>query len=516
LLFSSIEFVLVFLPLTLGGFVLLRQRAGNGPAQLFLVAASFFFYGWWDIRYVPMLAGSIALNFVIGLGLGEASRGQPSRRALLAGGVIFNLALLGLFKYLHFFANTALWAAGSQTRLVAYALPLGISFFTFQQIAYLVELFRRHYPPAPPVLYALFVSFFPQLIAGPIVQYGDMAPQFLRQRHDEPIAGNLAIGLTIFIVGLFKKLVLADWIGPRIDEIHAAVALGAEPTLIEAWVLALGYSLQLYFDFSGYSDMAIGLGRMFGITLPVNFLSPYKARSISDFWRRWHITLSSFLRDYLYIPLGGNRASAARVCLNLFVTMVVGGVWHGAGWTFVIWGALHGAFLVVNHLWRQAMPDFGARPGAVGAAARLAAQSLTFLCVMTALLFFRAASVEAAVSVLAGMLGGHGIALPSARQMGRLAPMLAGLGLNLTGTPFLLRADELAVLALMAAITWLAPNIYEVMAEHAPALRLPKELGAPTWIRWRPSPAWAGATAGLAGVAFFRLNANQVFLYYNF
>jgi D-alanyl-lipoteichoic acid acyltransferase DltB (MBOAT superfamily) len=516
LLFSSIEFVLAFLPLSLATFVLLRRHAGNGPAQLFLVAASFFFYGWWDIRYVPMLAGSIALNFLIGLALGQASRTQPSRRALLTGGVIFNLALLALFKYLHFFANTALWAAGSQTRLVAYALPLGISFFTFQQIAYLVEVFRRHYPPAPPVLYALFVTFFPQLIAGPIVQYGDMAPQFLRQRQHEPLAGNLAIGLTIFVVGLFKKLVLADYIGPRIDEVYAAVALGAEPTLIEAWVLALGYSLQLYFDFSGYSDMAIGLGRMFGISLPVNFLSPYKARDISDFWRRWHITLSTFLRDYLYIPIGGNRAGLARQCLNLFVTMLVGGIWHGAGWTFVIWGALHGFFLVVNHLWRTAVPAFGARPGAAGIVARVTAQGLTFLCVMTALVFFRAASVEAALSVLAGMLGMHGVALPSARQIGRLAPMLAGLGLPLAGTPFLLRADELAVLGLMAAITWLAPNIYEIMAEHAPALRLPKALAAPTWARWRPSPAWAGATAGLAGVAFFRINANQVFLYYNF
>jgi D-alanyl-lipoteichoic acid acyltransferase DltB (MBOAT superfamily) len=516
LLFSSIEFVFAFLPLTLGAFVLLRGRFGAVASQAWLVAASFVFYGWWDIRYVPLLVGSIAFNFLVGLGVGDMARAPAARRALLSVGVVFNVALIGLFKYLHFFANTALWAAGSPTRMIAFALPLGISFFTFQQIAYLVELYRGHYPPAPPVLYALFVTFFPQLIAGPIVQYGDVAPQFLRQRQDEPIAGNLAIGLTIFVVGLFKKLVLADAIGPRIDEIYAAVALGAELSLIEAWVLALGYSMQLYFDFSGYSDMAIGLARMFGIRLPVNFLSPYKARSISEFWRRWHITLSSFLRDYVYIPLGGNRTGLGHQCLNLFITMVIGGMWHGAGLTFIVWGALHGGFLVINLLWRRVVPDLGDRAGVVGIAARLLAQSLTFLCVVVALVIFRASTLDGALAVIGGMLGSHGVALPSARQLGILGPLVSRFDLPLTGTPYLLRADELAVLAVMCAITWLAPNIYEIMAAHGPALRLPAAVSAPRRLAWRPALPWALGTAAMAGAAFFRINANQVFLYYTF
>ena len=516
MLFSSIEFAFGFLPLTLAVFVLVRARAGNAPAQAWLVAASLFFYGWWDIRYIPLLLGSIFCNFTVGLLLGDLRRPAPARRALLTLGVGFNVGLIGVFKYLHFFANTAFWAAGSETRMIAFALPLGISFFTFQQIAYLVEVYRGHYPPARPLLYTLFITFFPHLIAGPIVHYVDLAPQFLRQRRDEPVAGNLAVGLTIFVVGLFKKLALADGIGPRIDEIYAAVALGAEPSLIEAWVLALGYSMQLYFDFSGYSDMAIGIARMFGIVLSVNFLSPYKARNITEFWRRWHITLSNFLRDYLYIPLGGNRAGLFRQCLNLMVTMLIGGLWHGAGWTFVLWGALHGGFLVANHLWRRRVPDFGDRAGLVGIAARLSGQVVTFLCVLAAFVVFRATTLGGALNVLGGMIGLNGFVLPSARQLGALGPILAGLGLELTGTPFLLRADEMAVLLLMCAIAWLAPNIYEIMAAYTPALRLPAALRTPRLLAWRPALPWALATAALAAVAFFRINANQVFLYYTF
>jgi hypothetical protein len=274
----------------------------------------------------------------------------------------------------------------------------------------------------------------------------------------------------------------------------------------------LGYAMQLYFDFSGYSDMAIGLARMFGILLPVNFLSPYKAATIADFWRRWHITLSSFLRDYLYIPLGGNRVGQARQALNLMLTMTIGGLWHGAGWNFVIWGALHGGYLVIYQAWRRtgrALPG-GARAG----------QVLTFLCVLAAWTFFRTTSIEGALGVLGGMAGLNGVALPSVRQMGPLGPLLGpllgGLGLPLAGTPLLLRADELAALALMCAIVWLMPNVYQVMAAHTPALRLPPTADWRGRLAWRPSLPWATATAALAGVAFFRINTTQVFLYYNF
>lgn len=516
MLFSSIEFVFCFLPLTLAGFVLLRARAGIVAAQLWLVGASLVFYGWWDIRYVPLLLASIAFNFAFGRLLGDRGRGPVGRRVLLGLGVGFNVGLIGIFKYLHFFANTALWAAGAQTRMLAFALPLGISFFTFQQIAYLVEVHRGRYQPARPLIYVLFITFFPHLIAGPIVHYVDLAPQFLRQRRDEPVAGNLAVGLTIFVVGLFKKLALADAIGPRIDEIYAAVALGAAPGLVESWVLALAYSMQLYFDFSGYSDMAIGIARMFGVVLSVNFLSPYKAQNITEFWRRWHITLSNFLRDFLYIPLGGNRRGLVRQCANLMLTMLIGGLWHGAGWTFVLWGGLHGGFLVANHLWRRQLPDFAGRAGPAGVAARVGGRVVTFLCVMAAFVVFRAATLDAALGVLGGMLGRNGLALPSARQLGPLGPALAAFGVELAGTPYLLRAEEMAVLLLMCAIAWFAPNIYEVMAAHTPALRLPVALDRPRLLAWRPALPWALGTALLAGVAFFRINSSQVFLYYTF
>jgi D-alanyl-lipoteichoic acid acyltransferase DltB (MBOAT superfamily) len=503
-LFSSIEFVCVFLPVTLGLFLLLRQRVGPNASQGLLNLASLAFYGWWDIRYLPLLLGSVLFNWRLSQALPTATGRQGS---LLALGVGLNLALLAVFKYLHFVANTALWLGGSEWRLAALLLPLGISFFTFQQIAYLVEVRRGHYPPARLGPYLLFVAFFPQLIAGPIVQYAHLAPQFAQQRRDEPVYGNLAIGLTFFVVGLFKKLVLADGIGPRVDELFAAVEAGASLSLIEAWALLLGFAMQLYFDFSGYSDMAIGLARMFGILLPVNFLSPYKATDIADFWRRWHITLSSFLRDYLYIPLGGSRGGQLATARNLFLTMLLGGLWHGAGWTFVVWGALHGVFLAVHQAFRV-----WAGPRPPGFAGRV----LTFLCVAAALAFFRATSVEAALSLLAGAAGLHGVALPAARQLGPAAALLAPLGLPFSGTPFLFRPQELAILALMCAIAWTMPNMCQVMAAHQPALGLPRTLAPAGRLAFRPGLAWGALTTAMAGVAFFRLNATQVFLYYTF
>ncbi len=274
--------------------------------------------------------------------------------------------------------------------------------------------------------------------------------------------------------------------------------------------------MQLYFDFAGYSDMAIGIARMFGIVLSVNFLSPYKARNITEFWRRWHITLSNFLRDYLYILLGGNRAGLFRQGLDRMITMLVGGLWHGAGWTFVLWGALHGGFLMVNHLRRRRVPDFGDRAGAVGIAARFCGRVVTFLCVLGAFVVFRATSLDGALSVLGGMVGLNGFALPSARQLAPLGPALASLGLELAGTPFLLRAHEMGVLLLMCAIAWLAPNIYEILAAYTPALRLPVVLDTQRRLAWRPALPWALGTAALAAAAFFRINANRVFLYYTF
>ena len=294
---------------------------------------------------------SIALNFALARALERLPRGSRARFALLTAGVGANLAAIGIFKYADFVGRSASALLGSEWIALTLTLPLGISFFTFQQIAFLVDAHREKASSRNLTEYALFVSFFPQLIAGPIVHHSEMLPQFRALRRVGIEAENLAVGVTIFVLGLFKKVMLADRLSAFASPTFAAAEAGIAPFFADAWLSALAFSLQLYFDFSGYSDMAIGLGRMFGIKLPLNFDSPYKAASIVEFWRRWHMTLSRFLRDYLYIPLGGNRRGTTVRHVNLMITMLLGGLWHGAGWTFVLWGGLHGAMLVVNHGW---------------------------------------------------------------------------------------------------------------------------------------------------------------------
>ncbi|HEX2727061.1 MAG TPA: MBOAT family O-acyltransferase, partial [Beijerinckiaceae bacterium] len=360
MLFNSVAFVFVFLPVTLALYALAGRAAGPAGARAALLAASLFFYSWWDIRFLPVLITSYLINYVAGLALGATPPGAHGARLLLAGSIGVNLMMLGYFKYIAFLVVTLNHAAGLTIAVPAVLLPLGISFFTFPQITYLVHVYRSGKAERDPVRYGLFVAFFPQALAGPVTYAREMLPQFSHPAMGRLMAMDVAVGLAIFVIGLFKKVVLADSVAPYADLVFGAAAHGARPTLIEAWLGVLAYTFQIYFDFSGYSDMAIGLARMFGIPLPLNFHSPYKATSIIEFWRRWHISLSRFLRDYLYIPLGGNRHGGARRLANLMITMVLGGLWHGAGWTFVIWGALHGLYLVVNHLWRM----LGARLGA--------------------------------------------------------------------------------------------------------------------------------------------------------
>jgi len=366
-LFNSYAFLFVFLPATLLVFMAAR-RGGPGLALGALTLASLGFYGWWDPRFLALLLGSAVANFAFGRAL--MARPADARRPWLVAGVVFNLGLLGWFKYAGFLsANLA--ALGAPTPVLDIVLPVGISFFTFQQIAYLVDVSRGLSDRYGFRDYLLFVAFFPQLIAGPIVHHREMMPQLLTGRG--PRAEDFAIGATLFAAGLFKKVVLADSLAPFASPVFAAADAGLAVTTAEAWGAALAYALQLYFDFSGYSDMALGLARLFGVRLPINFDSPYQATSLIDFWRRWHMTLSRFLRDYLYIPLGGNRQGPARRWVNLMITMALGGLWHGAGWGFLIWGLIHGAGLAANHAWRSAAPRLGL--GALAAnpwAARLA------------------------------------------------------------------------------------------------------------------------------------------------
>ena len=349
MLFNSYTFILVFLPAAVAGFHLLRASGRERWAFAFLAAASLFFYGWWSLRGLALLCVLMTANYGLASWLVRGEGGARLRRAVLVAGLALNLTVLGYFKYANFFLETVAPLAGRRLQLHEIALPLGISFFTFQKIALLVDCHAGKVRRLDPLGYVLFVSFFPQLIAGPIVHHSEVMPQFAaRPRITAPL---IAQAMALFTIGLAKKVLLADNLAPLVRPAFGAAAAGHVPDLTQAWFSALAYTLQLYFDFSGYSDMAIGAALLFGVRLPLNFASPYKSTSIIEFWRRWHMTLSRFLRDYLYIPLGGNRRGPSRRYVNLFLTMLLGGLWHGAGWTFVAWGALHGAYLAVNHAW---------------------------------------------------------------------------------------------------------------------------------------------------------------------
>jgi D-alanyl-lipoteichoic acid acyltransferase DltB (MBOAT superfamily) len=390
-LFNSYEFIFLFLPVTFFVYFFLTSKRLIIGAKGFLVFASLFFYSWWNLLYLPLILTSMLFNYIIGNSLnGNKTKIKVQKKTLLAFGVVANLSLLGYFKYADFFIENFNFAFDGTIPLLHLALPLAISFFTFQQIAYLVDSYRQETKEYDFLNYALFVTFFPQLIAGPIVHHKEMMPQFANSWNLFKNYRNIALGLFIFSMGLFKKVVVADtfavWATAGFD---TATTL----TFFEAWATSLSYTFQLYFDFSGYTDMAIGAALLFNIKLPQNFNSPYKATNIQDFWRRWHMTLSRFLRDYIYIPLGGNRKGSFRTYNNLMATFILGGLWHGAGWTFVFWGFLHGLALVIHRFWQQ----LGFRiHGAL-------AWFITFNFVNVAWVFFRAKEWEDAMKVLKGM-----------------------------------------------------------------------------------------------------------------
>ena len=391
MLFNSFEFLLFFLPLTL--IVYHGCRAGGlvRTSIVTLALASVGFYAWWDWRNTLVLAASIAFNFATARLISR--RSEPAR-AILAAGIVGNLLLLGYFKYWNFFAGNVNEFAQLHIPSLNVALPLGISFFTFTQIAFLVDTYRGLAREYSPVRYTLFAAYFPHLIAGPIIHHRQLIPQFDRRFVVAAKLDAFNLGLLVFVLGLSKKVLLADNLAEYANPVFSAAAKGFAIDAPSAWVGVLAYTLQLYFDFSGYSDMAVGLSKMFGINLPINFNTPYRATSVIEFWRRWHMTLSSFLREYLYIPLGGNRKGRTRRYINLLVTMLLGGLWHGAGWTFVIWGGIHGMALAVNHLWRAHLPTWWSGvPRSLSAAMGWLA---TFSAVVLAWVYFRAADVAAA------------------------------------------------------------------------------------------------------------------------
>ncbi|MDP3302089.1 MAG: MBOAT family protein [Sulfuricurvum sp.] len=405
MLFNSYEFIFLFLPIIFAVYFWLNKKRLTQASKAWLVFASLFFYSWWNVIYLPLILGSILFNFTVGstitkMGDSSSLKKGFSRKSVLTFGIVANLLLLGYFKYMDFFILNANTVIGTQWNLMHIVLPLGISFFTFTQIAYLVDAYRDEVKEMDYLNYTLFVTFFPHLLAGPILHHKEMMPQFDSLKSKVINYKNIAAGLFLFSVGLFKKVVIADtfaqWANAGFDTAQTL-------NLIEAWATSLSYTFQLYFDFSGYTDMALGVALLFNIRLPINFNSPYKALDIQDFWRRWHITLSRFLRDYIYIPLGGNRNGELRTYSNLFTVFLVGGLWHGASWMFVIWGALHGSAIVIHRAWKSLGFSMN----------KYLAWFITFNFINITWVFFRARELESAKNIFNGMIGQNGIVLPS-------------------------------------------------------------------------------------------------------
>jgi alginate O-acetyltransferase complex protein AlgI len=405
MLFTSALFAFVYLPIVFVGFFSLGRYSPRYAAS-WLFLASVVFYGYWMPKFTILLIGSICFNFWVGSRISNlisTENGQEENaRRWLIGGIAVNLALLGYFKYANFFLDNLMLVSSEHWDYEHIILPIGISFFTFTQIAFLADTFQKGIREYAFIHYGLFVTYFPHLIAGPVLHHAQMMPQFREANTYKIDTANVAGGLTIFILGLFKKIVMADGISPYADAVFNTAESGLIPNFNEAWIGALAYTFQLYFDFSGYSDMAIGLSWMFNIRLPFNFNSPYQAVNISDFWRRWHMSLSSFLRDYLYIPLGGNRRGTVRQNLNLLVTMLLGGLWHGASWSFVFWGCLHGSFLIVNHGFQTLAKKHFKSMNTNSLLVSLG-WLLTFLLVVVAWVFFRATSFSGAIRILESM-----------------------------------------------------------------------------------------------------------------
>jgi alginate O-acetyltransferase complex protein AlgI len=509
MIFSSYDFVFVFLPLAVGVFLLFDRHVGTSASLAWIIASSLAFYAYWNYRFVALLLFSIVFNY----GAGRLLQRKRSS-LLLAGSIAVNLLVLGYFKYANFFLENvqALGIGGGISLHIT--LPLGISFITFQKIAWLVDCYRGISKETSFPRFCAFAVFFPQLIAGPIVHYKEMMPQFGRARESGQVRLDIAFGATLFVAGLAKKVLIADRLAPFANVYFGNAAQGAGGSAFDAWIGVLAYTLQLYFDFSAYSDMAAGLAVMFGVRLPLNFDSPYTARNIQDFWRRWHITLSRFLRDYLYIPLGGNRTGALHRYRNLLLTMLLGGLWHGANWTFVIWGGLHGVALAIVAFLKAKVPGFR-MPMVVAVIA-------TFLFTTFAWVWFRADNISTVMTVYSDMLGMSGFA-PSQLLAD---PILYGRAETLVRSLFELAGlspswSSAAVQVLMvgsaSAIALLLPNSAQFFpggflnpAQGNGMVRYGQD------VAWRPTLLWAAAVAFVFVVCTVFMARQAPFLYFQF
>ena len=513
MLFSSAEYLFLFLPIVLVVFVYL-SRTGSTETQInWLILASIIFYGSWNPYFVILIIFSIVVNFLIGRML---TLRKEHGRAWLIVGVSFNIGLLAYFKYANFFVENlsalGLWLI-PMPKII---LPLAISFFTFQQIAYLVDVARGECKEYKFRHYALFVLFFPQLIAGPIVHHREMMPQFEALRARGKLWPDVAIGLTIVSIGLFKKVVLADSLAEYADPLFLAAARGTPLNTIDSWVATFSFSFQIYFDFSGYSDMAIGSARLFGIRLPENFRSPYKASSIIDFWRRWNMTLSRFLRDYLYITLGGNRNGSAQRYRNLFITMLLGGLWHGAAWTFVFWGGLQGLYLCVNHAWRYVLERSGLKGFGSGWLLTPLYIFITFVASSLAFVMFRATGVKSALAILKPGFFQFSMQAPPILKE-QLSSSFLGEFSAIVGKGVGTYLPVYALLVTCAFVCWALPNTQQYMWRYDPVIEGGSgETTKRSSLQWSPNWIAACTVALLLSVSLLSLSSVTEFIYFQF
>ena len=539
-LFNSSEFIFAFLPLTVAGFFLLGKLA-RVYALSWLIFASIFFYAWWNLSNVFIIGFSLLLNYLIAtaiLRLHASPDRAALRRGVLICGIAFNILFLGYFKYVNFLRGAFNDLAGTEFAFSDVILPLGISFITFQKIAFLIDVNARQVKDFRFREFCLFILFFPQLIAGPIVHFRETMPQF-RSGSGRFDATLLSLGLTLFSFGLFKKVVLADGVAGYVSPIYDLAVSGGAVSLFSAWAAAIGFTLQIYFDFSGYSDMALGLALCFGIRLPVNFDSPLKATNIIDFWLRWHITLTRFLTAYVYnplalwltrrrlsqgLPLLGRKASTGAFLQLLAAptvfTMFISGLWHGAGYLFICWGLVHGVYLAINHAWRIWIPRVWTDQQSYERVMRPVGFLLTFVAVATAMVLFRSTTVDGALEILSGMVGLNGVSLPRT--------LLEPLGILEALSPYIL-IDEggarefvlrhLWIIGLLGIVFFL-PNSLQITARFEPALdhdARPAHTDSRVGIlQWRPALSWAVCTSTLVLIAVMRLDLESEFLYWQF
>ena len=533
MLFNSYIFIFIFLPITLIGFHLIGSQGHHRVAISWLVGASLFFYGWYNIAYLTLIIGSILFNYAVGISLMD-----KHNKWVLFFGIATNILLLIYFKYTNFFVDNINIFIDNDIILDQIILPLAISFFTFQQITYLVDAYRGDLRVYNFLHYCLFVTFFPQLIAGPIVHHKQMIPQFSNNMLYQLRSKNLVIGLTIFILGLFKKVILADGISQYATPVFVGADSGIPPSFFDAWGGSLSYFFQLYFDFSGYSDMAIGIARMFGIKLPINFYSPYKANNMVDFWRRWHITLSNVIRDYLYYPI---TLSLTRFAVlkryspfSLFIvatifptifTFFVVGLWHGAGWNFILFGIIHGVYIVIYAIWVKVKNSFSfVKIIKSRRISNFIARIITYLAVIISFVFFRAESLDGAINVLSGMAGLNGFVIFEHyfnyfNYFYGFGNYLSVIGMEFSEPLYFKGAQQVLELLVLLIVVLFLPNTQQFMCNYYPALIIYDEAilhPRYKWMEWRANLFFAFFISIMIFTMIYNAGAPSEFLYFQF